>query len=312
MNKRWSPYRSASGFTLIELLVVIAIIAILVALLLPAVQQAREAARRSQCKNNLKQIGLALHNYHDIHATFPPGEMSVNRLGLMTQILPMMDQGALYQKLDTAGAFNARGTTEAPYWYQNAGIVTNGSPPLAKTVISALICASDPGGNMNSRLDSTDTTWPGVYAKSNYVGAFSAAVYNADGTKTGVDQPATFYANSRVRLRDITDGTSNTLIIAERSTDRLYSGSLWIGFHNLTGTNTDSPEFMVRVRINRASNDTDYPISGTIRFAASSPHPGGAHFLMGDGAVRFISENISVRLYSGLGTISSNEIIGEF
>lgn len=225
-------------------------------------------------------------------------------------ILPMVEFSPLYDRLQSAGAFNGRGTTTNPYWHSNDDVVLNGSPAPAKTVIPTFICPSDPSDNWNARLNSTDATYPGVYGKSNYVGAFTAAFYNSAGTKS--DRNATFYRNSKVGFRDITDGTSNTLIVAERSTVAPYRGSLWIGWHNLTGSLTASHEFGIRVRINRATNDTDYPINGRIEFASSSSHTGGAQFLMGDGAVHFLNENMDIRLFSGLGTINGAEVISEF
>lgn len=303
---------SRRAFTLVELLVVIAIIGVLIALLLPAVQQAREAARRMQCSNNLKQLGLALHTYHDIHLTFPPGRISSNRMSWQSLILPQLEQGALQDQLAAEGAYTANGTSSLPYWYNNTAIVSTGTTPLAQTVIPGYICPSDPSGNLNTKLRSDDSTYPAQYAKSNYVGTFTAAQYNTAGTKTA-DKNAMFYENSNRKFRDITDGTSNTLLAVERGTVSNYVGSLWIGWHSLApGVTTGDNYFMLQVRINRLSNDTQYPINGTIGHAASSSHPGGALFVLGDGSARFISETIEVRTYSALGTIDGGEVVEEF
>ncbi|EAQ81360.1 DUF1559 domain-containing protein [Blastopirellula marina] len=305
--------RTKRAFTLVELLVVIAIIGVLIALLLPAVQQAREAARRMQCSNNLKQLGLALHNYHDTFGTFPSGELTVSRISWQALILPMIEQGALRDQLDTAGAFiGINGSTTVPPWYAIPAIVSTGTTPLAQTVIPGYICPSDPADELNERLKSDDTTYPGAFGKSNYVGAYTAALYNSSGTKTA-DTKATFYENSKIGFRDIIDGTSNTLIVAERSSKTPYVGSLWIGWHSYApGATTGDNAFMLRVRINRLSNDSQYAINGTINHASSSSHPGGAQFLLGDGSARFIGETIDIRTFSGLGTINGSEVLGEF
>ncbi|MBA2115175.1 DUF1559 domain-containing protein [Bremerella alba] len=299
------------GFTLVELLVVIAIIGVLIALLLPAVQQAREAARRMQCSNNLKQQGLALHNYHDVHQSFPSGELTVSRLGWQSLILPMIEQGALHDALDTAGAFTARNTSADPAWHNDPDVVSTGTTPLAQTIIDGYICPSDPSGGLNEKIRSDDSNYPGAYGKSNYVGAYTAAFYDSSGTKTA-DRKATFYENSKVKFRDITDGTSNTLIVGERCTASPFVGSLWIGWHNLTGPITHSHQFTLRVRINRLSNDTDYPINGNSMHSVSSMHPGGAQFLFGDGSVRFLAETINLQSYAALGTIDGGEVVSEF
>jgi prepilin-type N-terminal cleavage/methylation domain-containing protein/prepilin-type processing-associated H-X9-DG protein len=296
------------GFTLVELLVVIAIIGILIALLLPAVQAAREAARRSQCSNNLKQVGLALHNYHDTQQCFPPGDITVNRMGTLAFILPQMEQTALYDQLSAAGAFIGRNTGTPPLWQEIPAIVSTGTPPLAKSVVKGYICPSDPTSDLNERMKSNDR---GAFGKSNYVGVFTAVTYDAAGVKTA-DRLATFYNNSKTSFRNIIDGTSNTLIIAERSAKSPHNGSMWMGWHDLPGPITNSYEFSTRVRIIRLSSDVEYAINGTNAFASSSSHPGGAQFLLGDGSVRFLSETINIRTFAALGTIDGGEAIGEF
>jgi len=203
------------GFTLIELLVVIAIIAILIALLLPAVQQAREAARRSQCKNNLKQIGLALHNYHDVFSTFPPGWIGVEN-GLPspegesgfawgTMILPYLDQAPLYNQFNYTLAMDL-----AP----NRGVLDN--------YLDVFSCPSDPKPNTFTIQDRNSTDVE--LAVSNYVGVFGTTEIhdceNAPGTApvTSSGQcvsDGVFFHNSRIKMRDIIDGTSSTLMVGE-------------------------------------------------------------------------------------------------
>ncbi len=268
--------KKRTGFTLIELLVVIAIIAILIALLLPAVQQAREAARRSTCKNNLKQIGLALHNYHDTHRSFPPSYVDNypagtpflnNDLGWGTFILPYMDQGPLYNNISSSGAMDVDWTTVAD--------MTTGSTAYAKSVLPAFICPSDPMGGVNTKI--------GSYGKSNYKVVRSVISYPVVAR----------------RLRDFTDGASNTLVVGESDTQD-HIGSIWVG------KNSNSREVMSN------ANDT-YRINGPdVDDVFSSVHVGGCHFVFADGRVRFLSENISGDIYTGLGTYNGGEILGEF
>lgn len=275
------------GFTLIELLVVIAIIAILIALLLPAVQQAREAARRSQCKNNLKQFGLAFHNYHDNYKMFPPclitrpggsgwtdrcanmsngsavADNNYRAWGWGTFILPYIDQAPLYNTLQPDGC-------RMP----NAGASYGSTSPL-NDPLPAYRCPSDTGKAVNAMHQS--------YTTSNYV----------------VNERISGN-NTNIRIRDITDGTSNTLMLAERRLKRdpagkRFGGAIVWGRSN----NTDAAnKFRVNWPINTPTASTSNSNaasgdSGCTRHGVSSNHEGGAHFLMADGAVRFISENIS-------------------
>ncbi|MBL4885338.1 MAG: DUF1559 domain-containing protein [Planctomycetaceae bacterium] len=189
------------GFTLIELLVVIAIIAILVALLLPAVQQAREAARRSSCKNNLKQLGVALHNYHDTHSTFPGNEVGCvshqNGSGArncwegwsgLAMLLPFVEQAPLYDRLD----FNT-------YWYATQNGSQNNA--LSRTVITTFQCPSEPGSGAKFSASSGPTSY-----------ALSAGPASGWSIKP---PPGLFSRESSVRMRDIVDGTSNTVAAGE-------------------------------------------------------------------------------------------------
>jgi prepilin-type N-terminal cleavage/methylation domain-containing protein/prepilin-type processing-associated H-X9-DG protein len=295
-------------FTLIELLVVIAIIAILIALLLPAVQQAREAARRTQCKNNLKQIGLALHNYHDTFNAFPSGWIGVedgmptahegiNGIGWGAMILPYLDQSNLYNQ------FNANVAIEDPL-----------NDAFRLNTLEVFRCPSDP---QPDRFEIEEEGSPGTVICelpiANYLGAFGTfeldgcenppgtAPVQANGQCVG---DGTFYHNSRVLIRDFVDGTSNTLIVGERKTNaELGWYSTWVG------RVAEGEEAFQRIlgSLDHVPND---PASHFDDF--SSQHEGGAQFLLGDGHVRFVSENMNHLVYQAIGTIKGGEVVGEF
>lgn len=285
-------HSSKRAFTLIELLVVIAIIAILIALLLPAVQQAREAARRSQCQNNLKQIGLALHNYHGIHKIFPYGYTTKDygvavapatdannsdlRLGWAMFLLPFIDQTNLYEFLGSNGAF------DAPRWYLQPALLGD---PGAKTIVPTFICPSDRMEGLNSDL--------GNYGKSNYKG-----VGYHDTTAYIFGQES-----NRTRIRDIADGTSNTFIVGEATTNGFRLGALWMGTYSTGDT---------AIVMRATADDPALLINGTSSSAFSSPHVGGAQFLFADGKVQFISENIDGSIYTYLGQKEDNQVLGEW
>lgn len=301
------PVRSRA-FTLIELLVVIAIIAILIALLLPAVQQAREAARRTQCKNNLKQIGLALHNYHDTHRVFPPGWIAVDGLrrpsahlgtsgvAWATFILPYIEQTSIYQ------LFNP-----------NVPLTDPTNATFLKTQIPGYKCPSDP--QQDRFLIRQDGGGP-VLAElpiANYIGTFGPESLDdcelspgnlpvlADGTCKGRGM---FYHNSSVRMAWITDGTTNTFMVGERKTRKDLD---W--FTSWPGMIADGEEAFQRV----CGSADHVPNHAATHFDDfSSHHVGGAQFCLGDGSVRFISENMNSSLYQSLATIQGGEIVGEF
>jgi len=297
-----------SGFTLIELLVVIAIIAVLIALLLPAVQQAREAARRTQCKNNMKQLGLALHNYHDVHRAFPPGWIAVgngphsahdglNGAGWGTMILPYLDQTPLYQKFDA-----------------NVAIHDAVNIPFIDNVLVAWQCPSDPKSDKwEIEHESSPGTVLAELPTANYIGSFGTddlhGCENAAGTPPVLPSgqcksDGVFYHNSKVKIRDITDGLTNTFMVGERRTDPTLGWySTWPGmvaegeeaFQRILGAADHVPN-------DRSAHFDDF----------SSRHVGGAQFTLGDGSVRFISENIDHGLYQSLATIQGGETVGEF
>ena len=311
--------RSARGFTLIELLVVIAIIGVLVAILLPAVQQAREASRAGLCRNNLKQTGLALHNYHEVHGCFPAYNFMFTNYptyekhcGWVTNILPQLDQTALYH------AYNFDKSYSEP---ENAEVVTRS--------LAVMQCPSTPGGvgmisgspsfeayeiafNPNARAMSSD------YAGNNgMTNPVVAPTVSADKFLRAGFFKRTGYPLPVNPLRDITDGASNTIAVWESAgRDRVFLfGQPWPGQtvfaqHNswaggnaffCYGWNRDGTKYGTYA-IN-ATNLTAQPYSF---------HPGGATFLFADGGVRFLGENMNTASLYALMTISAGEPVGEF
>lgn len=255
------------GFTLIELLVVIAIIAILVALLLPAVQQAREAARRSQCKNNLKQLGLALHNYHDAHNILPPGDINaggydsawLENLGQPPRnhtaymfLLPYIDQAAVYNLIDFSlptGAADGNGILTGP---------TGSQPNAVGRSITVFECPSDPypsgpytyNSNTAYATDNAYRTSYGlVYPKYNMDTSYGAFTEISN----GVPLKSAFGHNGAARIRDFKDGTSNTLVIMETPMEKQSAirGPFWSSY---VATGNIFPE---RAIINKPYSATD-------------------------------------------------------
>jgi prepilin-type N-terminal cleavage/methylation domain-containing protein/prepilin-type processing-associated H-X9-DG protein len=296
------------GFTLIELLVVIAIIAILVALLLPAVQQAREAARRSQCKSNLKQYGIALHNYHDVHGLFPPGHSSWDngpRIGWQVRILPFTDQTALYELID----MDRVAGYDSPYG--DGSVLRQHNVPYA-------LCPSDGV----PRID-------GNWAQSNYSGSLGRA--NNPSASAACNQPqaawgdpnASGHGNTNnpnntsgmftrfgtgLDIRKVVDGTTNVIMVGEILPICHDHGEGW---WSRNGSGNAHAATIVKINDNRTcpvpyqTADDTGTCSASNNWAYSwgfrSAHTGGAHFLMVDGSVQFLSESIDMQTYNWLG-----------
>jgi prepilin-type N-terminal cleavage/methylation domain-containing protein len=301
--------RSArSGFTLIELLVVIAIIAVLIALLLPAVQQARESARRTQCKNNLKQLGLALHNFHDTLGHFPTGgsnpwatigyngtslaDSPTLGVGWLVQILPYIEQSTLYRVTDPTVLIAGK---VPPYFCPSRRAATSylyGSGMRALNDYAACTPADSP--------NSWDQFWYGgngtIPVNAPYMGVI---VRNSNSVAP------IRYSN----LKDVTDGSSNTIMIGEKWVPvAMYGGGHWADDCGFTdGWDPDT----VRT--------TGYPMGSDSISGASydgyqfgSQHVGGVQFCLADGSVRFISRNIDVTLFNNLGGRADGKIVSDF
>jgi prepilin-type N-terminal cleavage/methylation domain-containing protein len=329
--------RSPAGFTLIELLVVIAIIAILIALLLPAVQQAREAARRTQCRNNLKQLGLAFHNYHDNFEMFPPGYNVVvaavldhNTKSAFERILPYLDQAPLYNQIDqSTPMFNGPAGYNTTIQAQNA--------TLASTVLTVFLCPSSigvkqdnylyPAGAFGGGFPSANCTWLG--GRTDYSGTsgvrstFGNVAYsnNQGGNREGVIRASGGPGGDTSRMRDIVDGTSNTFLIGERTggVTLYYKAQVAspalpavIGQTNGGGW-ADALAFehwLQGALYDGTGNGGPCPINCTnIRGNGFHCfHTGGAHFLMGDGAVKFVSENVAAFVFASSITRRKGEV----
>lgn len=298
--------RPRRGFTLVELLVVIAIIALLVSLLMPAVQQAREAARRTACQNNLKQIGLALHNYHDAFKVFPPGYTSSvqawNRdsanlanhsaWGWATMILNQLEQGPAADQLQPG--------TEAPT-QAIVNLESNKMQELQRQM-PIFLCPSDTGPLLNDLrplmfIASGDNNWAHPDPPSMPSFALGRASYaGAHGVTIKHPSEGIFDRDTNISIADVIDGTSNTFLAAERRYIG-FGGAVWGGvsrFVEQPSLPDDGPFGVVASftpKINSGQIDPNYP-GITVHYGASSMHPGGANFLMCDGSVRFIGENI--------------------
>ncbi|WP_013628915.1 DUF1559 domain-containing protein [Rubinisphaera brasiliensis] len=346
---RYASLTPRRGFTLIELLVVIAIIAILVALLLPAVQQAREAARRSSCKNNLKQLGLAMHNYHDVHNTLPPGYVDMRghagnnwasvgdddgHWAWSAMLLPYVELSTLYDTL------NVGDTPASTAMAQHRDEMQQSHPVFR--------CPSDAGAP-NTHNPSVDPGYaidvqPGDVNRglpvTNYVVSNNIAgrrLYQATNPRVGTTGAVgAFYRDSKTQFRDITDGTSNTILVGERAWKfggyTMSAGTLLALRDQLNGGPTANDNAAGYTDSNQGwmtvAGTVRYPINpiltsntSSLNQAFSSHHDGGAQFVLADGSVRFISENADLKndgawdtnsTLERLVAIQDGDVVGEF
>ena len=341
MSRRSSGTERRSGFTLVELLVVIAIIGILIALLLPAVQAAREAARRSQCTNNLKQLGLALHNHHDINQRFPPGggcdqpPFGTGQGGWgsawTVYILPYVEQSSMYKNWQfsgQSGVFNGNNITQR-----------------SNVIITGYKCPSSPLAPMCRNQGTTMAI--------NYVGISGAVPglipnYTESRSSTGnsgvISAGGFLFPNSKIRFADLSDGTSNVLVVSEHGdfmvsqdgSKKDWRGSQpwgWsIGADNDTRTDQyrvggDNRTFQctsIRYRINQKNNNgagwgngdgngaDGVSLDSGVNIPLNSAHPGGVNSLLGDGSVRFIAETVPLSTIAQLATRDDGQSVSNY
>ena len=298
------------AFTLIELLVTIAVISILIALLLPAVQQAREAARRMHCRSNMKQIVLALHNYHDVHRCFPLNTSFSQDLGPLSRsrswmqgILPYIERGSLANRIDP-------------------GKSTQSNRFFAEFPVSVFWCPSDPHPNVyavsvgyagrlgawGSRITSpvpAATGRSGTFLHSEPSGRF-AGISDGVNRGNGFQCAATYDGVVNTCLRDISDGTSQTWAIGE-TIPAWTEWAWWYSHNGVSGTCAIPMNYKVP-GVRPEDNIHDWPHN----YGFMSRHSGGASFGLCDGSVRLVSDSIDRDLYRALATIQGDEVVGEF
>ncbi|MBA2114986.1 DUF1559 domain-containing protein [Bremerella alba] len=335
-----STKKTDGGFTLVELLVVIAIIGVLIALLLPAVQQAREAARRMSCSNNLKQIGIALHNYHDTHLKFPLGgwrstasTSSPFGTSWWGGLLPFIEQAALYDRIN----FEA----DRPGWSGNTSALTG-------TSANGMVCPSFPGetSGWNNRSWDSAATYIGIagavlnntnFTESRTNSGFACCSHSG-GTNDGIIAAGgIMFPNQSVGFRDVTDGSSNTLAVGECG-GRMFtanSGSLtnisgsmvlvtaggqhgWLMGSEGTGTPpgySNHRAFNITT-VRYAPNEKNYDLNGiSTNYGANNPliseHPGGVMAVFVDGHVEFIAETIELDVFKYQATRDDGQVVSQ-
>ena len=307
------------GFTLVELLVVIAIIGVLVALLLPAVQAARESARRTQCLNNMKQWGIALHNHHDVLGTFPYGSTNDahpnRRKTWIMFVWPYIEQNTLADQ----------GNPTVPFY--NPPYTIHGTlNGLCGKAVPAYLCPSDSAGTRDQSSGTYQRT------RGNYMVNWGNALYDdTRGAPSGTAINANFgpfyhMGGNRATpgesgFRKITDGTSNTLMISESLKAKVATDNDWRGdihnddgvfrFHTVITPNSSSPDLISSTTFFTPNNDPKMPVAlgSPQRAAARSRHPGGVNAVLCDGSVRFVSQNIALTTWMAMGSMAGHEAV---
>ena len=323
------------AFTLIELLVVIAIIAILIALLVPAVQKTREAAARTECQNNFKQLGLALHHYESTHRYFPGCGVNPNQYSVHTYLLPYLEQENVGRLVDP---------NQPLFLFAGTSTLNPPQAPAAGTIIKTFLCPSDPQRPLCANYNSA------TFAGTNYMvngGTGAPPLYD---TRFPID--GMFWNTSKVRPADIRDGSSNTLFMSESlrgncvttagsvpSDPRRQGGTLatvsktiagqqgtsppltdpmcasatsWLGSRAIAWIWGQTPQTFFNTHASPNGPLPDCTTNGQGWFRASSMHSGGVNALLGDGSVRFVRDGIPLAIWQSLSTRAGNEVVGDF
>lgn len=275
------------AFTLVELLVVITIIGMLIALLLPAVQAAREAARRTQCLNNMTQLGIALQNYDSAHTVLPPGTINKQgpiqniaegyHMGWLVQLLPYIEEQNTFKHIDF-----------------DVGVYDPKNAAVRAIRIALFVCPSYAGPTRNGTPDGGDSGLLGTYAIANYAGC-----YNDVEAPIDVDNNGVLFLNSHIEPKDVTDGMTHTIYVGEKLGDAEDLG--WMSGTRATLRNTG-------VRLSRSKSDAA-PENDLVVGGFASDHPGVCNFLFGDGRVQSIGNNIDLELLERFGNRADGQLI---